>query len=362
MGKLEKKLKIEKKALSTKYKAAKRGDTVMSEEELKKCSRQFHVLLKKHSEVRKERLAKKKAKEEAIQRSKFRRDPWKYGTEVFQPRNVGKPTFDAKTAEEYFKPLYSDAKRDTKYKAPPGCVRPIKPKFKFDLSPPTVAQLKKAVLKKWNRNAPGLNAIPFVVYKKCDKVLDILAQIMRRVWEEKVIPKSWQRAIVVLLAKSEDLASPGEFRPIALLNAEGRLFFTLMNARLSSFMLKNRYINTRIQKGFIEEVAGCIEHSEVAHEAMLDAHAHKKNLCVSWIDLANAYGSVRHSMILFTLEWYHVPTDFAQIVFMYYEGLMASVIVGTEQTSWFRYQQGVSKAAPYPPCSLTLRSIQCSTA
>ena len=85
-------------------------------------------------------------------------------------------------------------------------------------------------------------------------------------------------AIVALLAKSEDLAPPGEFRPIALLNAEGRLFLTLMNARLSSFMLKNRYINTRIQKGFIEEVAGCIEHSEVAHEAMLDAHAHKKNL------------------------------------------------------------------------------------
>ena len=44
-GKLEKKLKIKKKALSTKYKAAERGDTVMSEEELKKCSRQFHVLL-----------------------------------------------------------------------------------------------------------------------------------------------------------------------------------------------------------------------------------------------------------------------------------------------------------------------------
>ena len=67
MGKLEKKLKIEKKALSTKYNAVECGDTVMSEEELKKCSRQFHVLLKKHSEVRKERLAKKRAKEEAIQ-------------------------------------------------------------------------------------------------------------------------------------------------------------------------------------------------------------------------------------------------------------------------------------------------------
>ena len=46
-------------------------------------------------------------------------------------------------------------------------------------------------------------------------------------------------------------------------------------------------------------------------------------------------------MILFALDWYHVPDGFAQTVFTYYEGLMASVIVGNEQTSWFRYQQGV---------------------
>jgi len=35
VGKLEKELKSEKKALSTKYKAVQCGDTVMSEEELK---------------------------------------------------------------------------------------------------------------------------------------------------------------------------------------------------------------------------------------------------------------------------------------------------------------------------------------
>ena len=341
VGKFEKKLKIEKKKVQTQYKAAKSGDIGMSEEELKKCSRRFHILLRKHNEVRKVRLDKKKAKDEELQRSKFRSNPWKYGTEVFKPRNAGKPTFDVKTAEEYFKPLYSDAERTTTYKPPPGCARPNMPKFKFDCSPPSIAQLKKAVLKKRNRNAPGLNAIPFIVYKKCGAVLGILVQIMQRVWTEQTVPESWQRAIVILLAKSDDLASPGEFRPIALLNAEGRLFFTLMNARLSTYMLKNGYINTKIQKGFIEKIAGCIEHSEVAHEAMLDAHANKKNLCVSWIDLANAYGSVRHSMILFTLEWYHVPSGFAQTVFTYYEGLIASVIVGSEQTSWFRYQQGV---------------------
>ena len=105
-------------------------------------------------------------------------------------------------------------------------------------------------------------------------------------------------------------------------------------------MLKNGYIDTAVQKGFIERAAGCVEHSETVFQALLDARTHKRNVCISWIDLANAYGSVRHSMILFTLEWYHVPREFAEIVFMYYEGLTASVMVEQEQTKWFRFQIG----------------------
>ena len=66
--------------------------------------------------------------------------------------------------------------------------------------------------------------------------------------------------MVVLLSKSETLNLPSKFRPIALLNAEGRLFFTLMKWRLSTYMFSNGYIDTKVQKGFMEEVAGCIEH------------------------------------------------------------------------------------------------------
>ena len=80
-----------------------------------------------------------------------------------------------------------------------------------------------------------MNGIPFLVYKKCPKVLDVLLLIMNRVWAEKIIPESWQRAVIVLLAKSEVLDDPKEFRPIALLNAEGRLMFTLMNWELSEY-------------------------------------------------------------------------------------------------------------------------------
>ena len=91
----------------------------------------------------------------------------------------------------------------------------------------------------------------------------------------------------------------------------------------------------------MERIAGCIGQSETVHQAMLDAHLNKRNFCISWIDLANVFGSVHHSMILPTLEWYHVPLHFAKIVYLYYEGLVASVMVGPHQTKWFRFQIGV---------------------
>ena len=34
----------------------------------------------------------------------------------------------------------------------------------------------------------------------------------------------------------------------------------------------------------------------------------------SWIDLENAYGSVKHSLVHFSLEWYHVHEHFCELM------------------------------------------------
>ena len=201
---------------------------------------------------------------------------------------AGKPECDKAMAEKYFCNTYSDTNRGAQYTAPPGCSRPPKPKAMFDTSVLKLFKLQEAVKKRRNRNAPGMNAIPFVVYKKCPQLVDILIRIFNRVWKARTIPASWQRAMVVPLAKNEVLDKPSEFRAIALLNAEDRLFFTLMMG--ACHMLKNDYINTGVQNGFIERLARCVEHSETIHAALLNARKRRNNLCVSWIDLANSYG------------------------------------------------------------------------
>ena len=104
---------------------------------------------------------------------------------------------------------------------------------------------------------------------------------MKRAWRDRAIPVIWQRGCIILIPKSstKDLSDPSEFRPIALLNAEGRLFFTLMVWRLSDCMISNGYLDSTVQKGFTRDVSGCVEHSETIYRAALDARTHGRDLC-----------------------------------------------------------------------------------
>ena len=88
-------------------------------------------------------------------------------------------------------------------------------------------------------------------------------------------------------------------------------------------MVNNKYIKTSSQKGFLFGVPGCIEHSFALVGALRKVRAEKRAIVMSWIDLANAYGSVKHNLIQFALNWYHVPEHIQGLIFDYYDKLCA---------------------------------------
>jgi hypothetical protein len=97
-----------------------------------------------------------------------------------------------------------------------------------------------------------------------------------------------------------------------------------MNDRLRDFWTQNKYI-TAAQKGALSGVSGCLEHSFNLVQALKNAKLSHRQIIVTWLDLKNAYGSVRHNLIQFALEWYHVPEWLADLIFQYYESLFAFV-------------------------------------
>jgi hypothetical protein len=106
-------------------------------------------------------------------------------------------------------------------------------------------------------------------------------------------------------------------------------------------MVQNSYIPRKIQKGFLSGVAGCVEHSYMLFEALRDAKLQRTQIVVAWLDLANAYGSVRHNLIQFALDWYHIPKMIQKLIFDYYEKLMAKVTTKEWESGFFLFDIGL---------------------
>lgn len=310
------------------------------EEEI--ISREWFSLVRQHNKLRVALQKKQQIKEKLQAEKSFRSDPHKFASKLFNKQQAsGVPTFSAKEAEDYFKHTYRDTKRDHSYTPLPEFVRPDLPSHLFSLRCPTENELKRSIRRKRNGAAPGFNALTYVPYKKCSAILKFVHRLSKKVWESRIVPADWAMAYVILLSKSNDLSCVSEFRPIAITCVCGKIFFSVLSARLQAFMLRNNYISRDIQKGFLAGMPGCIEHTFALLEALRDAKESYRQIIVTWLDLANAYGSVRHNLIQFALNWYHVPKDIQELIFDYYEKLCAMISTNNWSTGFFLWDIGL---------------------
>ena len=85
-----------------------------------------------------------------------------------------------------------------------------------------------------------------------------------------------------------------------------------------------------------------------------DAKDRLKSICISWLDLANAYGSVRHNMIQFALKWYHVPKSMCELIYNYYDKIFAQVHTKDWISCWFALATGAPQGVLHQQsCSMS---------
>ncbi|KAJ8376434.1 hypothetical protein SKAU_G00070140 [Synaphobranchus kaupii] len=109
----------------------------------------------------------------------------------------------------------------------PGYVpKPTEPSALFDTSPPKLSEIRQVIQQARSASAPGPNGIPYKLYKNCPRVLKLLWTLMRTAWTKLIIPSEWRRAVAVFIPKEQNSKTIGQFRSIALLNVEGKIFFS----------------------------------------------------------------------------------------------------------------------------------------
>ena len=126
--------------------------------------------------------------------------------------------------------------------------------------------------------------------KNCPRVLRKLTILLQQAWKKAIVPQEWCLADGIWIPKEMQSKGITNFRPISLLNVEGKIFLGVLARRMTTFLMSNHYINTSVQKAGIPGFTGCLEHSQMIWNSILSARRDKTELHVIWLDLANAYG------------------------------------------------------------------------
>jgi len=215
-------------------------------------------------------------------------------------------------------------------------------------------EVERIVKKARTKSAPGPNGVPYLVYKKCPGVLKRLYRLMVAAWKQKIVSEEWSTAEGAYIPKEKDSMAISQFRPISLLNVEGKIFFAVIASKLTEYLMANRYVDAEVQKGGIPGVPGCIEHASMSWEAIQRAKANKTELHVIWLDLANAYGSVPHCLLWRALQMYHVPESVIEILKNYFGDFRMRFTTKSFTTEWVQLQVGIAMGCTVSPILFVL--------
>ena len=139
-------------------------------------------------------------------RHNFVKNPYKFAKGIFTESKSGNLECTKQELENHLRCTYSDPKREVEMPEIHGTRRPAEPGIPFNL-----VDIKKK--ERW----------------------------------------------CITSTKREGCKKLGQFRPISLLNIDGKIMFDVITNRVIEFVQKNSFINESIQKAGIPGIPGCVE-------------------------------------------------------------------------------------------------------
>ena len=210
--------------------------------------------------------------------------------------------------------------------------------------------------------APGMDKCEYSHLKKVDPTAAILHLIFTRCHHERDVPQPWKEAVTILIYKKGDDSDITNFRPIALMSTMYKLFMGVLAKRLTRWSIDTGILSDEQKSARPSE--GCYEHTFMLKSIVADARRRKQKLCIAWLDLRNAFGSVSHQVIRSSLRHVGVPPDMVALIMNAYAGASTTILTPGGRTSSIPVHAGVKQGCPLSPIvfnlclELILRSVK----
>ena len=185
------------------------------------------------------------------------------------------------------------------------------------------------------------------------EMMPLYVAFFNLIFNSGVLPDSWLEGAIRPIYKNKgDSKSPENYRPITILSCFGKLFTSILNARLNKFLDAHNILEEN-QAGFRAGYS-TMDHIFVLHALTEIAKTQKKKLFCSFIDFSKAFDSVWRVGLWKKLLASNINGKCFQIIFNMYKEIKSCVSYNGEQSSFFSSFRGVRQGENLSPVLFAL--------
>ena len=216
------------------------------------------------------------------------------------------------------------------------------------LQPTTIEEIIKLIGEIETKKATGPDGISSYIIKISRKVLaQTISKLFNKCLREGMFPDLLKIAEIIPLHKGGEKTIATNYRPISLLPILGKMFEKVIVNRFTNFFDKNKVISPN-QFGFRRHHSTELAVTEI-HNKLLRNMDENKHTCTIFLDLAKAFDSVDHKILIRKLEKYGIRGNALKLMKSYLSERLHYVKLNNTKSSKRLLKIGVPQGSVLGP-------------
>ena len=178
-------------------------------------------------------------------------------------------------------------------------------------------------------------------------VVEALVLLFNYVFDKEVWPERWGKGVIFPLHKHDSRLDPSNYRPITLLSIVGKIFGSIVNARLSSFSELTGTLAD--EQGGFRPHRGTPDQVFLLREVLASRKERGQPTFATYIDARKAYDTVWREDAYVRIYDSGVRGKLWRQLQAMHKGITRRVMHPLGMTDWFEVERGVAQGAVESP-------------